>query len=175
MEEEGKTGLFTVLSLADSDSEVQEFWKNYRRHTAKNRHLLFIKAMGPDRENGVLSATEEALRSHVEAAAIENTKQLCTYTDCVRLKEWHSPELIPVEFQKQLATGIVFICRSFSFFEITQQQLGIYAKHLKPAKGASREYVEHALVECLRELQQAGILAVHASDAELIDLICGTK
>jgi AbiV family abortive infection protein len=91
IEEEWKTALFTLLCLADSDTEVKAFWDSYRRHTAKNRRVSFLKAMHSGK--GVVAATEEALNNDREAASFENLKQLCTYTDCVRQKEWKRSRL----------------------------------------------------------------------------------
>jgi AbiV family abortive infection protein len=174
IEEEGKTGLFTVLALAESNEEVREFWKSYRRHTAKNRHLSFLKAYGQN--VGVYTATEEALGNDSEAAGIDSLKQLSIYTDCLREKEWHSPDMIPLEYQQQLATGLVSICGHFSYCEIAKEQLEVYAQHLIRVKGASQEIAEHALVECLKELQSRGMIPSRANNDEfLVELICGSS
>jgi AbiV family abortive infection protein len=174
IEEEGKTGLFTVLALADSDAEVNDFWASYRRHTAKNRRLSFLKAF--NLHKGVLAATEEALQNHAEAASIDSLKQLSTYTDCLREKEWHSPDLIPKEYQKQLASELIAICESSSFREITEEELAIYSKHLRPVKGALRDVVERALVACMAEIQGRGLFPGKGFDgAFLVKLIGGTR
>lgn len=154
IEEAGKVPILRYLSVARTDDEVSQCWRDYRSHTKKNVMWLFPQLV----EEGARRLDE--FRSLFDEDAehpflLDQLKQLGFYTDCLGDAHWSVPdEVIDLDLANSLVRTAVLLGKSK---KVTEAEVDLWVKHLGPAWKGPMERMEHALVEWDKEMQEMGL------------------
>jgi AbiV family abortive infection protein len=163
IEESGKVSILRSLVLARNDKEIAETWREYRSHTRKNVMWPFLDLVrkGARRLDDFRELFEE---NSEHPYLLDNIKQLGFYTDCLGNAHWSVPEKV---IDKDLSQAIVDIANILaSDREVTEKEIELWIKHLKPVWKGSKELMELALVKWHQEMQREGLTPKGENDME---------
>jgi AbiV family abortive infection protein len=163
IEESGKAPILRALALARNNKEIVETWREYRSHTKKNIMWPFLDLIrGGARKLDDFGSLFDSNSQH--PYILDNIKQLGFYTDCLGKAHWSVPDEV---VDKDLAQAIVNIAKILaSGHEVTDKEIELWTKHLKPVWKRSKELMELALVEWHKEMQRESLVPKGQNDME---------
>lgn len=154
IEEAGKVSILRGLSVARSDSDVRDAWKDYRSHIRKNVAWLLpqLAKAGAKRLDDFRPLFEEgAEHPHL----LDNLKQLGFYTDCLGKGTWSTPTSI---ITKDLAESLVQTARLLSKGEpCSVREIELWVDHIGPVWKQDLNWMKQALVNWYSAMQAAGL------------------
>lgn len=168
IEEAGKISILRRLVCANSEAEVKVCWREYRSHTAKNRHWLLPDLV----KNGARSMRDFATlfdegSDHPEL--LDQVKQIGFYTDCLGKLNWSEPKKV---IDQPLAKHLVFVAKLFATEkEITVAELRLWVNLVGPHLHGTQANAEAALEKWYAEMQQNGLAP--EGENEMRDFIRG--
>lgn len=154
IEESGKKSILRSLALARNEKEIAEAWHDYRSHTKKNVIWPFLDLVKKgtrrlDDFSGLFDDKSE------HPYLLDIIKQLGFYTDCLGKANWSVPNEV---IDKSLAQSIVNIAKILALgHEVTEKEIELWIKYLKPVWKNRKELMEFALVKWHEEMQREGL------------------
>jgi AbiV family abortive infection protein len=131
IEEAGKQGILRSMSVAQTDKEVTDLWKDFRSHRVKNAHSALLEyASAGARElfdfAGMFSKDAE------HPAIIDAVKQIGVYVDAYGDPgHWSCP---PDAVEEELARSLVQTATVLSQRgDTTEREIDLWVEHLGPA------------------------------------------
>jgi AbiV family abortive infection protein len=129
LEELGKSTILRQLFLANSEKELAEQWRRYRKHTQKNYFALMPDLMG--RGAAKLYDLKElfAKEGELHRATYDTVKQLGFYTDCCGIAHWSIPSEV---IDGTLAAFLVSLATALSKEKqpVTTKELDLWKFHM---------------------------------------------
>lgn len=155
IEESGKLTILREIALARDDRELIKSWRRYRSHTGKNVMLIFPQLVteGARRLEDFRSLFDD---SSDHPNILDQVKQIGFYTDCMGKQNWSMPSDMVNE---ELARSLVGVARIMAAGEneISEQEIVLWVKHLKPVWGASMELMREGLLKWDKEMVELGL------------------
>lgn len=154
IEEAGKVSILRGLSVARSESNVRDAWKDYRSHTRKNvAWLLPQLAKAGARSLDDLRPLFEEGAEHPQL--LDHLKQLGFYTDCLGKGNWSMPTTV---ITKDLADSMVRTARLLSTGEpCSVREIELWVEHVGPVWKQDINWMKQALVNWYSAMQAAGL------------------
>ena len=154
IEESGKTSILRSMALAKTGEELNECWRDYRQHTAKNVAWIL-----PDLVREGARKLEELApifdRSSDHPQVLDQVKQLGFYTDCLGKAHWSVPEEV---IGKELAASLVLIAKVFTTDRETMtEEIDLWIEHIGPVWKGPKPWMENALIRWHKALRERGI------------------
>jgi AbiV family abortive infection protein len=154
IEEAGKEHVLRGLAVARDEAELNEAWRDYRRHTKKNILWPFIDAVqkGARRADDFLPLFDPDAE---HPFILDQLKQISFYTDCLRKGHWSVPEKVAT---KEASQSLLKIAESFTHTrEITTEEIDLWIQYMKPVWHATDGSKEQALIEWDKEMRRRGL------------------
>jgi len=130
LEESGKLTILRKMATAATDQEIQELWKQYRRHTAKHSLTLMPAriAKGARRAIEFRECVDETAQE--ERGTYDALKQLGLYTDCLGKAHWSIPSEV---IDRELAEMLVRFAFSTSSSEreTSPREIELWVMHMQ--------------------------------------------
>jgi AbiV family abortive infection protein len=154
IEEAGKISILRSLALARTEEEARADWREYRRHTAKNRQWLLADYLAQGAKKlADFRGLVEGGGDHPEL--LDNLKQIALYTDCLGKAHWSVPSDI---IEQELSASIVHTAKLLAAGEIvTLREIQLWVRHLGPVWKMGMELMEKGIVDWYAALQEEGI------------------
>ena len=154
IEESGKISILRSLAVARDQKEQAGIWRDYRSHRSKNRMWVLLDMF----MNGArrLEEFRPMFAEDAEhASLLDNLKQIGCYTDCLGKKHWSIPEEV---IDHSVATQVVKIATILATQkDVTEKELELWVKHMKPVWRENQEHMEAALSEWHRDMVAHGL------------------
>jgi AbiV family abortive infection protein len=154
IEEAGKASILRHLSVATSDKEVSNCWREYRSHTRKNvmGGLLDVFARGARKlDDFTRLFSKDAEHPYL----LDQLKQLGFYTDCLAAAHWSEPEaVIDEQLAKQLVRTAEILVNSK---ETSPAEIELWVKHLAPVWNQAPGWMRKALENWYEDMQRHGL------------------
>ncbi|MBI9055466.1 MAG: AbiV family abortive infection protein [Bacteroidales bacterium] len=171
IEESGKPSIIRSILLLDDPKALNNEWKNYRKHTAKNTEWILpdLVAKGANKLED-FSSLYDSNSEHGQI--LDDLKQLSFYTDTFSKCKWSIPNNV---VSKELAEMILKVARilvpAADSAMTTAPELELWIKHLKPIGNENMLEMKQALINCYNEAEQKGILKGDKTTQELINFV----
>lgn len=152
LEESGKPMVLRRLALAATPAALKEAWKDFRRHTVKNRHwVLPAIAQGGGRS---LEDMRPAVEGGEHAHLLDGLKQIALYADCLGTGgNWSDPEVV---VDRGLAEHMVTLADMLAKAEVvTAREVELWIEHVRPHNGGP--YMGRAVVAYQTALHAEGL------------------
>lgn len=156
IEETGKLTVLRELALARDQDEVHKAWRQYRSHTSKNRGWIVadLHVSGASKLSDYRPMVD---RGSDHPHLLDNVKQLGFYTDCLGKAHFSKPRDV---INKALAQSIISIAEvKLSQRDITEKEIILWIKHLKPVWKGNMEVMETAVIAWHQEMCAEGLIA----------------
>ena len=129
IEEAGKISILRALSVARSDADVSDAWKEYRSHTKKNAAWILPQLVaGGAKKLEDLRPIVDEMSDH--PYVLDQLKQLGFYTDCLGKAHWSKPAEV---IDEELARMLVEIGRIFSQgSNHSEKEIELWIQHVGP-------------------------------------------
>jgi AbiV family abortive infection protein len=154
IEEAGKASILRHLSVARSDKEVSNCWREYRSHTRKNvmGGLLEMFARGARKLDDFIGLfSKDAEHPYL----LDQLKQLGFYTDCLGVAHWSEPEAVIDEgLARQLVRTAEVLAKSK---ETSPTEIELWVKHLAPVWNQDPGWMRKALENWYEDMQRHGL------------------
>ncbi|HXS73708.1 MAG TPA: AbiV family abortive infection protein, partial [Rhodanobacteraceae bacterium] len=127
IEEAGKISILRALSLARSQTELNDAWKDYRSHTMKNRAWIMpqLVAAGARKLEDLRVLFDE---SSNHPYVLDQLKQLGFYTDCLGKALWSKPSDV---IDEHLASSLVHVSKLLSQgSKHSQREIELWMEHV---------------------------------------------
>ena len=135
LEELGKISILRQSLLANSQNDLIECWRRYRKHTEKNYlalvpGLLRLGARKLDDFKGIFTNESQSNR-----ATYDTVKQLGFYTDCCGAAHWSIPSEV---IDERLAVLLVALATALTTNKesVTVDELLLWKMHMQSGIGA---------------------------------------
>ena len=154
IEEAGKASILRYLSVAKSDKEVSDCWREYRSHTRKNvmGGLLDVFARGARKLDDFI---EPFAKDAEHPYLLDQLKQIGFYSDCLGAAHWSEPEAVIDEaLAKQLVRTAEVLARSK---ETSRTEIELWVKHLAPVWNQDPGWMRKALENWYEDMQKHGL------------------
>ena len=156
IEEAGKINVLRGLALSMNAAELSSEWKEYRTHTSKNVMWIFpqLAARGARKLEDFSSIFD---KNADHPYILDQLKQVAIYTDCLGKAHWSLPTVcIDEELAHTLLHTASLLC---SDREVTEEEIGLWVKHVGPAWHANNALRLKALISWHDEMVKRGLLA----------------
>ena len=151
IEESGKVSILQGLSIAPDEESRRQLWKDYRLHRSKNTGWILpeLAAKGARTLDELQPATD---KDGEHTFTLDNLKQLSLYTDCLGPGHWAEPERV---VDRALAQALVAVADVLARLRaVTSEEVALWNKHMRPARGGSLEPMKAALRNWYAEMLQ---------------------
>jgi AbiV family abortive infection protein len=154
IEESGKLSILRRLSVSKNDKEIKDCWKDYRSNIKKNvawilPHLLKSGARKLEDFRPIFNKSDHPY-------ILDQVKQISFYSDCLSDDvNWSVPEKV---IDEEIAKNFVKLAKVFlAKKEVTDIEIELWIKHLGPVWKKNMKWMEKALVNWYREMQECGL------------------
>jgi len=154
IEEAGKVSILRALSVARSEAEAGETWKEYRSHTKKNASWILpqLAAAGARKLEDFRPIFDE-VSDH--PYVLDQLKQLGFYTDCLGKAHWSKPTEV---IDEKLARMLVEIARIFAQDpKHSEKEIELWIEHVGPVWKKDMAWMKQAVVNWYAAMQAAGL------------------
>ena len=158
IEENGKPKIIREILLEDDQRKLKAKWKEYRQHTEKNNTWIVpdLISKGARHLNEMQHLFDEKSPHRQE---LDNLKQLAFYTEAFTKCEWSNPKnVINKETAEQIISIATFSIKYQNIF-LSEEELEIWYKHIKPVWNGNEKIIIKALVNCMKEAEDFGYIA----------------
>jgi AbiV family abortive infection protein len=163
IEESGKLSILRSLALARNQGEVEDTWREYRTHTRKNMLWPFLDLVSGGARK-LSDFRPLVLDGADHPSLMDNIKQLGFYTDCLGNAHWSNPsDVIDATLAESILRIAEFLLPKHN---VTEKEIKLWIKHLKPVWKQDMEIMEAALVSWHRAMHDAGLMSGDPSDME---------
>ena len=154
IEESGKVAILRSLSLAQSDEDLKDGWRQYRSHTSKNvLGGLFDAVLGGARRLDDFIGLFEKGAEHT--SLLDQVKQIGFYTDCLGDAHWSAPvDVIDEALSAQLVRTAEVLSRST---EVTAKEIELWVQHLGLVWKQDPGWMRKALENWYADMQVHGL------------------
>jgi AbiV family abortive infection protein len=163
IEESGKITILRQLSLAESDDEVRNCWKEYRSHTKKNFMTFFLQFVSNNRR---LSDFAPLFTPDSEnPSVVDIVKQLGFYTDCLSNEHWSIPAEV---IDKTAAATLCFTATLLAKHEkdVTTREIELWIKFMNPVIHMDSLSQKTALSNWCAAMQDEGLIPPGENEME---------
>jgi AbiV family abortive infection protein len=170
IEEAGKVAILRSLSLAKTNADLLDGWKQYRSHARKNVSGLFpqLFAAGARKLEDFRPMFEEnAEHTHL----LDQLKQLGFYTDCLGKAHWSSPNAV---IDGTLAHMLVKTAKLLATHksEHTQKEVDLWVEHMGPVWKKDLHSMKRALASWYSAMKACGLFPEGSNEmAKFIDFV----
>ena len=154
IEEAGKVSILRALSVARSEAEVGETWKEYRSHTKKNASWILpqLAAAGARKLEDFRPIFDD-VSDH--PYVLDQLKQLGFYTDCLGKSHWSKPADV---LDEKLARMLVEIARIFAQgSKHSKMEIELWIEHVGPVWKKDMAWMKQGVVNWYTAMQAAGL------------------
>lgn len=158
IEENGKPKIIREILLEDDQRKLKARWQEYRQHTHKNNTWIVpeLISKGAKHLDEMQFLFDEKSPHRKE---LDHLKQFAFYTEALSKCEWKNPKNV---INKETAEHIISIAtlsiKHQNIF-VTEKELEIWYKHMKPVWNGNRNVVYGALINCIKEAEDLGYIA----------------
>jgi len=154
IEESGKVSILRSLALAKTSEDVRDTWRDYRSHTKKNASWLLPQLAGQGaRKLDDFKALFDESSDH--PYVLDQLKQIAFYTDCLGRAHWSMPQEVIDESLAKMLTQVASILAIDK--HVTKTEIELWIKHIGPVWKRAPSWMNHALCNWYREMQDAGL------------------
>ena len=132
IEESGKPAILRSILLEDDVKEINECWKSYRRHNAKNTMWILPELISKGARH-IEDMRQIVDKNSNHSQTLDSLKQLCFYSDAFTKCKWSIPDNV-ADFEN--AKSIIAVAKvSVSKNDLFNNELALdlWVKHLKPS------------------------------------------
>lgn len=154
IEEAGRVSILRALSVARSEAEVAETWKEYRSHTRKNASWILpqLAAAGAKKLEDFRPICDE-VSDH--PYVLDQLKQLGFYTDCLGKAHWSKPANV---IDEKLARMLVTIAQIFAKgAKHSEKEIELWIEHVGPVWKKDMTWMKQGVVKWYAAMQLAGL------------------
>jgi AbiV family abortive infection protein len=154
MEEAGKISILRSLSVARSEAEIIDAWKEYRSHPKKNVAWILpqLVAQGARKLEDLRPIFDE-MSDH--PYVLDHLKQLGFYTDCLGKAHWSKPVDV---IDEQLARMLVEIARIFAKgSKHSRKEIELWIEHVGPVWKKNMAWMKQGISNWYSVMQAAGL------------------
>ncbi|MDA8125568.1 MAG: AbiV family abortive infection protein [Deltaproteobacteria bacterium] len=163
IEEAGKVSILRELALAKTTGDVNEAWNHYRSHTKKNATWLLPQfAQQGARKLEDFKALFDESSDH--PYILDQVKQIAFYTDCLGKAHWSLPQDVIDESLAKTLTQIASIFAKDK--NVTKTEIDLWIKHIGPVWNQAPSWMNHALCNWYRAMQEAGLAPLGENEIE---------
>lgn len=154
IEEVGKVSILRALSVARSEAEVGEAWKEYRSHAKKNASWILPQLVAAGaRKLEDFRPIYDDVSDH--PYVLDQLKQLGLYTDCLGKAHWSKPTEV---IDEKLARMLVDIARIFAqHSKHSEKEVELWIEHVGPVWKKDMAWMKQAVVNWYAAMQAAGL------------------
>jgi AbiV family abortive infection protein len=154
IEESGKVSILRHLSVAESDQEVKDCWRDYRSHLKKNVMGALFDEMA--RGARKLDDFSDMFREDTDFPhLLDQVKQIGFYTDCLGRAHWSEPTTAVDEaLAKQMVAAAELLVKSK---EVSPKEIELWVKHLGPVWNKDPGWMRKALENWYEDMQRHGL------------------
>lgn len=159
IEEAGKVPILRCLPFAMSEEQIEEVWRDYRNHRAKNgAWVVFDWARGKANHSLDFSKIVDKDGKHTEV--LEAIKQLGFYTDFYKNQRWSEPV---ASIDAELAEGLVHAAEILARPKaVTVREIELWIEHLSGAWNTPA--MAQALVRWAQAMEREGLGSLSAAE-----------
>jgi AbiV family abortive infection protein len=163
IEESGKVSILRSLSLAKTSDDLNDAWRDYRSHTKKNATWLLPQLAGQGaRKLDDFKALFDEASDH--PYVLDQLKQIAFYTDCLGKTHWSIPQDV---VDKSIAKMLIQVASIFATDkQITKTEIELWIKHIGPVWKRAPSWMNQALCNWYREMQDVGLAAPGKNEME---------
>ena len=154
IEEAGKVSILRSLSVAKSQAEINEVWKDYRSHTRKNVAWVMpqLVADGAKKIEDFRPLYDE-MSDHPHL--LDQLKQLGFYTDCLGKAHWSKPAEV---IDEKLARMLVETARILALgSKHSEKEIQLWIEHVGPVWKKDMAWMKQAVVNWYAAMQAEGL------------------
>lgn len=165
IEEAGKVPILRALPFAHTAEEVEDVWRDYRNHRAKNGAWVVLDwARGKDHKAIDFTRIIDKDAKHTEV--LEAIKQISLYTDCYRARVWSEPaSSIDVELAEGLVHAADILARAKP---VAVREIELWIEHLAPAWNSIE--MPNALIRWAEAMEREGLSSIPAAEFQKLML-----
>lgn len=158
IEENGKAKVIREILMEDEQKKLQLKWQEFRQHTYKNTNWIVPELIS----KGVthLSQMQQIFDDKSpHRQELDNLKQIAFYTEAFSRCEWSNPKNA---INKETAERIISIAEysiKHSNIFVSEKELEIWYKHMKPVWGDTGNAMKMAIISCFKEAEDLGYVA----------------
>lgn len=159
IEEAGKVPILRSLPFAVSEEQIEEVWRDYRNHRAKNgAWVVFDWARGKVDRISDFSRIFNKDSKHTEV--LEAIKQLGFYTDFYKNLRWSEPG---ASIDAELAEGLVHAAEILARPKaVTVREIELWVEHLSDAWNTTS--MPQAIVRWAEAMEREGLGSLSAAE-----------
>jgi AbiV family abortive infection protein len=165
IEEAGKVPILRALPFARSLEEIEEVWRDYRNHRAKNGAWVILDwARG--RGHKVIDFARIIDKEAKHTEVLEAIKQISLYTDCYNMGVWSEPATsIDVELADRLVHAADILAHAKP---VTVREIELWIEHLELAWNT--QDMPRALIRWAQAMEGEGLGGLPAAEFEKLML-----
>lgn len=159
IEEAGKVPILRALPFATTEEQIEEVWRDYRNHRAKNgAWVVFDWARG--KANHLVDFSRIFHKDGKHTEVLEAIKQLGFYTDFYKNLRWSEPS---ASIDAELAEGLVHAAEILARPKaVTVREIELWVEHLAGAWNTSG--MPQALVRWAEAMEREGLGSLSAAE-----------
>jgi AbiV family abortive infection protein len=170
IEEAGKPSILRAILLEDAPKQLKIEWRNYRKHIEKNVQWILPGLVKEGARH--IEQMRRVFDEHSEhGLVLENLKQLAFYTDAFSKCKWSTPnEAINKELAEEILSIAKILVVKDEFVMITEAELKLWVKYLKPVWKHEMHKMKQALINCYQEAEELGLIKKGVTK-EMVDFL----
>lgn len=155
IEEAGKISILRSMSLARTNSELLDAWKDYRSHIRKNVTWIMpqLFAEGARKLDDLKPAFDE---DSDHPYLLDQIKQLGFYTDCLGQAHWSIPDAAIDESLARMLVKIAALLAGKGTH--TEMEVELWVKYMGPVWKNSLAQMKQGLVNWHAGMQRSGLI-----------------
>lgn len=155
IEESGKCSILREIALARNEDELEQGWRRYRSHTAKNATWNMIDYV----MKGARKLEDFRAMFHRENMApylLDQIKQIGFYTDCLSKAHWSIPANV---IDRSDANRILEIAKSHCRIkEISIKEIELWIECMAPVWMKSMDEMKNGILTWRKKMRDAGLV-----------------
>lgn len=165
IEEAGKAPILRALPFARTPEEIEEIWRDYRNHRAKNGAWVVLDwARGKELKAIDFARIIDKDAKHTEV--LEAIKQISLYTDCYRARQWSEPSAsIDAELAEGLVNAADILARARP---VAVREIELWIEHMVPAWNTAE--MPNALIRWAEAMEKEGLGNLPAAEFQKLML-----
>ncbi|WP_299122435.1 AbiV family abortive infection protein [uncultured Winogradskyella sp.] len=158
IEENGKPKILREILLEDDQKKLKAKWQEYRRHTEKNNSWIVPELISKGaRHLYEMQHLFDEKSPHRQE--LDYLKQLAFYTEAFSKCEWSNPKNVINKETAEYIISIATVSIKHQNIFVSEKELEIWYKHMKPVWNENGNVVIKALINCMKEAEDFGYIA----------------
>jgi AbiV family abortive infection protein len=152
IEENGKGKIIREILMEEEQKKLKVKWQEYRQHRQKNNTWIVPELISKGvRHLSEMQQIFDDKSPHRQE--LDDLKQMAFYTEAFSKCEWSNPKnLITKEIAEHIISIATFSIKHQNIF-ISEKELEIWYKHMKPVWGDTGNAMKMAVINCIKEAE----------------------